>query len=271
MAQAQIAHLPRPQMRDITKLLLANLQARAAAGPPEPGLDAYIPELTTVSVRLDTHVGGKELADATRRAQLATLEVADDDVDTWLRHNESFLRIESIRRSGAHVGAAQALHAAAFQEGVEPTSYHIPDENRYCRTALGVLRAQEHQATLAAIEYPTSWLTRWEDALDRSDAAFQDVEKARLDRSQHVGHGEDAEADFVELAVRLRRYVQSRASRSDKERVAEGERLLAPLLNALKKMKAEQQARATRRENGEAAPPPPMPAPTPTVEPTPAS
>lgn len=250
---ARVSDLSRPEMRDVALQLAGNLEARAAAGPPEPGLDAFILELNAVSGRLVAHVQGGELADATRRAQIARSELADDDVDTWLRHVESFFSVESLRRNGAHVGQVKALRGAAFPDGLAPIDGYIPDESRYCRTALGVLQAQEHAPTLTAIRFPMDWLTYWGTALDESDAAFRDLEKARLDRSQHVSRGEDAEADFTEIAIRLRRYVQSRASRRDKEKVAEGEALLAPLLNALKKMRVERLARATRRENAEAA------------------
>ncbi len=62
--------------------------------------------------------------------------------------------------------------------------------------------------------------------------------------------GQDAEADFVELCVRLRRYVASRAKSSDKARVAEGKTLLAPLLNELANLRRivipKQVARPTR-------------------------
>lgn len=261
----KIADLTRPEMRDIALQLITLLQARADEGPPEPGLDAFIPELTAVGGRLGVHVGGQVLADAARRAQLARLEVADDDVDAWLRHSESFVYVESIRRTGGYIAATQALHEAAFPDGVEPASDHVPDENRYCRKAIQVLSAPEHHTTLVAIKFPLEWLQTWGAALDESDAAFHEVERARLSRSQHVGHGEDAEADFVETAIRLRRYVQSRASRKDRVKVAEGERLLGPLLNALKKMKTEKQARATRRQNAETASSTPSP-----VEPPPA-
>lgn len=256
----RITDLPRPVMRDVGRELIVGLTSRRDAGPEEPALDAFIPEMQGVVVRLDVHVEGGDMADAVKRAALARQELADCDVDTWLRHHESFFFVEASRRVGPVVEAAKAIHGAAFPDGLEIVDDYIPDENRACRTAIAVIRAPEHAATLAALRFPMAWLDAWEAALNESDAAFRDAEKARLERSQHIGHGQDAEADFADVALRLRRYVESRASRNDKERVAEGKRLLAPLLNAMKKAKAERLARATRRENEAKAKAPAAPA-----------
>jgi hypothetical protein len=259
---AKIMDLPRPVMRDVGRELVKGLVARRDAGPAEPGLDAFIPEVEEVVVRLETHVGGGALADAGRRAAVARQELADGDVDTWLRHHESFFSVEASRRVGPHAAAAGAIHGAAFRDGLGIVDDYIPDENRACRTAISVLRAPEHAATLEALRFPMAWLDAWEGALDESDAAFRDAERSRLDRSTHVGHGRDAEVDFADTALRLRRYIDSRASRDDKARIAEGKRLLAPLLSALKKIKTERLARATRRENAGQEAPPSQPAPT---------
>jgi len=270
---ARIADLPRPVMRDLGRELLRGLTSRRDAGPAEPALDAFIPELEGMVSRLDTHVSGGELADAGRRAALARQELADCNVDTWLRHHESFLYTEGNRRIGPHVAAANALHAAAFPEGLGIVDDYIPDENRACRSAIAVLRAPEHATTLSAIGLPSGWLAQWEAALDESDGAFRDASQARQARADHIGKGQDTEADFVDLTLRLRRYIDSRASRNDRARLAEGKQLLTPLLNAMKKVDVERRARATRRENaapeGEAAPPP-APAPATNVGETPA-
>jgi hypothetical protein len=270
---ARISDLPRPVMRDIGRALLRGLTSRRDAGPAEPALDAFIPELEQVVARLDRHVGGGELADAGRRAALARLELADCTVDTWLRHHESFVYIEATRRVGPHVPAAKALHASAFPEGLGIVDDYIPDENRACRSAIAVLRAPENTQALSAIGLPAGWLDQWEAALDESDAAFNEANSARQARTDHVGKGQDTEADFSDLAMRLRRYVGSRASRNDKARIAEGKQLLAPLVEALKKADTDSKARATRRENAaprdEAAPPPPPAAPAPAAAATP--
>jgi hypothetical protein len=193
------------------------------------------------------------LADAARKALLARLEDADIDVDTFLRHVESYIKIEATRRSGPNVAAAQALHSAAFPRGLEPVDEYIPDENRLCRDSIAVLRSPEHAPTVIAIKLPEAWIPSWEAALDESDAAFDALSRSRTSKSVHVGGGQDAEDDFVDAAIRLRKHVESRASRNDKAKIAEGKELLAPLLDALKKARTEERARATRRESAEAS------------------
>lgn len=51
----------------------------------------------------------------------------------------------------------------------------------------------------------SAWLVAWDKALEESDIAFAEVERARKARQNHVGLGRDAEADWVEVMVRLRR------------------------------------------------------------------
>ncbi|MBK9261849.1 MAG: hypothetical protein IPM54_18855 [Polyangiaceae bacterium] len=242
-------NISRVEKREIAAGVLANLQARAVQGPAEPALDAYIPELTDITGALATHVTASMVADAKRAARLARLAAADVAVDTWYRHIESYVGIEAGRKLGPHVAEAAALHEAAFPDGLAHVDDPVADENRICRKALMTLRSDEHAATIQAIELPTVWLDRWETALNESDAAFKDVEAAHMDKQSSVNAGRDAEAEWVELFVRLRRYVASRAKRSDTVRVQEGKTLLAPLLDTLAKMKAQAAARATRRRN----------------------
>jgi hypothetical protein len=243
---SRISDLSRPVMAEVGRGVLKNLQERAAAGPQEPGLEAFIPELEGVVVRLETHVGGSVLADAARKAQLVRVENADCDVDTWLRHVENFVWIEATRRVGPNVALALALHHAAFEDGLSIVDDYIPDENRVCRESIAALRSAEHAPTLAAIGLPQDWIPTWEAALNESDAAFAARDAARADKSKHVGGGQDTENDFVDVMLRLRKYIGSRASRKDKAKIAEGEALLKPLLDALKKARADQAARATR-------------------------
>ncbi|MDI3291793.1 hypothetical protein [Polyangium sp. 15x6] len=242
--------IPRAQKRDITKKIKDNLEERAVKGPPEPALDIYISECTDIADALDAHVTGNVLAHAERAARLARLEAADDEVDTWYRHIENYIGVESRRRVSTNALAAAAVYAAAFPDGLAHIDDPIADENRICRDALLVLRAPEHAATLAAIDLPAVWLERWETAINKSDALLAEVEKARTDKRAHVDAGRDAETEWVELMVRLRRYVGSRAKRSDAARIQEGKKLLAPLLDAMAKLRAESAARATRKENG---------------------
>jgi len=243
--------IPRAEKHDIGSAILANLQARETKGPPEPALDAYIVELTDITEALGTQVETRTLADAKRVARLARLEMADDKVDTYYRHIESYVDIEANRKIGEFIVGAKALHHAAFPDGLEHINDPIADENRLCRDALVVLRSAEHGATVQAIELPTVWLARWESALDESDAALEAVNEARTEKHSSVNAGRDAEGEWVELFVRLRRYVASRAKRNDTAKIQEGKTLLAPLLDVLAKMKAQAAGRQTRRKNAE--------------------
>lgn len=240
--------LSRPEMALVAHGLLARLVARKQQGPAEPALDAFIPELDQVASALGEHVGGKAAEDAKRRAALAKQDEADDEVDAWLKHHEAFLRIAGARRTGPHAAAAEAIHDAVFPDGLAHVDDPIPQENQLCRGAITILRAPEHAPTLAAIGLPSVWLDQWEAALDASDAAFAATQAAREAKRAHVGGGVDAEAEFGDLAVRLRRYIGSRASRKDKARIAEGRMLLEPLIAALEKAEKERAARETRKK-----------------------
>ncbi len=248
MANATASELSRSMKLDVGKALLARLVARANVGPKEDLLDSFIPQLQDVTARLEVHVDGKAAANAMRTAQLLRVEMADCDVDAWLRHHEAFLAIEAARHLGPNAEAASSLHDAAFPEGISYADAYVPEENRLCRDAMVVIRSAEHAATVSAIGLPVEWTTKWETAIDESDAAFADVQLARESRATHVEEGRDAESDFVELAVRLRRYLDARAPRSDKAKIAEGRELLQPLVDALKKVAAEKAARKTRRQ-----------------------
>ena len=242
-----LRQIPRAEKRGIAQKIFHNLEERLAKGAPEPALDAYIVELSDVVTTLDTHVAGSVTADAERTARLARLEVADDDVDRWYRHVEGYVNVESRRRTSPDAKTANALHDAAFPDGLEHIDDFEGDENRVCADALAVLRSPEYAPTLKAIELPTAWLDRWESAIAESDAALFAVQKARTDKRGHVDAGRDVETEWVELMVRLRKYVGSRAKRSDVARVNEGKVLLAPLLDTMAKLKAETLSRATRK------------------------
>lgn len=252
---ANLNQIPRAQKGEIAAKVLANLKERAAQGPAEPALDAYIPELSDIDAALSTHVTATTLADAKRTARLARLDEADCAVDTWYRHIESYLDIEANRRIGPHLVKAAALHKAAFPHGLAHVNDPIADENRICRDALMILRSNDHAPTLQNIELPAVWLEHWETALDQSDKAYAEVDEARNTKQSSVSAGRDAESEWVELFVRLRRYVSSRAKRSDVARLQEGKTLLAPLLDALNKLSAEAAARATRLRNANAQEP----------------
>ncbi|MBK9260589.1 MAG: hypothetical protein IPM54_12285 [Polyangiaceae bacterium] len=177
---------------------------------------------------LDTQVTASTLADAKRVARLARLDAADDAVDTWYRHIESYLEIEARRRASPHAAAAGALHEAAFSDGLAHINDPIADENRICREALVILRSSEHAATVQAIELPAVWFDRWETALDESDAAYKDVDAARSDKQSSVNAGRDAEAEWVELSCACGDTYRAERNDLDTARIQEGKALLAP-------------------------------------------
>jgi hypothetical protein len=244
-----IAQLPRPDMAKAGREILHLLQARQSAGPPEPVLDEYVAEIEPVVTALEQGIGGQELAASTLKALLARVEATDIDVDTWLRHHFYHVSVEASRRAGPNVARARALEEAAFPDGLSHVDHYIPDENRVCRNAVAALRSSEHASTAAAIGLQVAWTNGWEAALNASDAAFEEVQRARTGRAIHVLAGQDAEVAFVDVMVRLRKYVDSRAPRRDKVKVAQGRALLAPLLDRLDKARAEERARGTRKEN----------------------
>lgn len=246
---ATLPQIPRAQKREIAAGVLANLQARMVKGPAEPALDAYISELAQIEADLAIAVNAGTIADANRTAMLARLEEADDEVDTWYRHIESFIDVEARRKSGAHVTEAKALHDVAFPDGLANVDIGIADENRFCRETLAILTSEKYAKTVQGIKLPAAWLNRWDEALTESEEAFRAVEMARSDKRSHVDAGRDAEQEWVELFVRLRRYVASRAKRSETDRIKEGKALLAPLLGVLAKLNARSAARATRKQN----------------------
>jgi hypothetical protein len=247
-----VAQLSRPQKAEAGRAILTRLQVRMQQGPLEPALDAYVTELTPIVDALEQGVEGKVLAAGTLKGLLAKLDDADVRVDTWLRHHFFYIDVEASRRSGPNVEAAQALAAATFPDGLAHIDAYIPDENRLCRDAIAMLRSSEHAPTVAAIELRTEWTEAWEKDVEESDRAFAEVQAAREDKAIHVVAGQDAEVLFDDVIARLRRYIGSRAARTDRVKQAEGEQLIAPVLDALAKARAEAKARATRKAHEKA-------------------
>ena len=244
-----IAQLPRPAMATAGRNIVILLLGRQSAGPPEPALDIYIAELEPVVAALEQGVGGQVLAVAALKASHARVEAADIAVDTQYRHHFYYLHVEANQRSGPHVAFAAALLAAAFPDGLSHVDDYIPDENQLCRNAILALRSPEHAPTVAAIALPAEWTAAWEMSLNESDEAFVAAQKERAGKTLHVLTGQDAEVAFVDIMLRLRHYINSRASRSDKVKIAQGRKLIAPLLEILDKAKAEERARGTRKEH----------------------
>ncbi|MDI1482351.1 hypothetical protein [Polyangium sp. y55x31] len=248
------AKLSRAQKATIGRKLHDNLVLRAQKGPPEPMLDAFIPPLDAVTTRLETHVVGKDETSAARAAHGDRSEKADIEVDTLARHIEGYIHIESIRRAGPHVTSVRALHAAAFPRGRAFLDDRVPDENQEIRRILAVLRAPEHASTLAGISFPLEWLDRLEFAVGESDLALAEKATARGAIGDHISLGKDAEAAWVDLVGRLRKFLESRAPAGNVEVALENGALLAPLNDAIAHAKALAAARATRRAKKMTAP-----------------
>ncbi|MDC0743912.1 hypothetical protein [Polyangium mundeleinium] len=249
------AKLSRAEKAAICRKLHDNLVVRAQMGPPEPALDAFIPQLDATATRLEAHVAGKYAASAARAAYAERVEEADVEVDTVACHIESFFDNEGHRRQGPHVAAVRAIHAAAFPTGRAFLDARVPEENAEIRRILAVLRAPEHAATLAGISFPMEWITRLEYAVGESDLAYAERASARGTAGHHVNLGKDAEAHWLDVVGRLRKHVESRAPAGDVERSLEGRALLAPLTDAMAHAKAVAAARATRRTKKAEEPP----------------
>lgn len=244
---ASLKTIKRSEKHSIASDTHALLAERQQKGPAEPGLDAFIPELHAVATALSTHITGSVLAEAARETQLARADEADAEVDTVFRHIESYLFIEANRRSGPNVALARGLYNAACPDGLAHLDDRIVDQNVHCAQTLAVLKDPESATALAALKFPISFIFMFENALQVSNAAMDEVTAARGDKTTHIHLGRDAEAEWVDLMMRLRRYMDSRAKKTDAVRIAESNALLKPLLDALQKQKADAAARATRR------------------------
>ena len=244
---SHIAQISRPEKLKIARQIRDNLAARQNQGPAEPGLDAFVSELSEVSVRLDVHVAGRVTTSTAWQMQLARVDSADVGVDTWLRHVEGFVFVEANRKEGPHAGDCKALYAAACPDGLAHVDDRVEEENAVCRTMLSVLRDPANAPLLEAIEFPMVWLDWFDAAISESEAAVDALIGARTGRSTHVVLGRDAEAEWVDVMLRLRDYVNSRAGRRDVAKQAEGRTLLQPLLAAAQRLRVEAATRATRK------------------------
>lgn len=251
-----IQQIPRAEKRAIALALYANLSVRFRKGGPEHALDDFLPQLMDVTARLNpasSGGGGGGGGGLDRAQRILAIVAADDEVDTYLRHIEGYLAVEALRRTGPKVAVAQALHSAAFPDGLAHIHDRIVEENSHCRASLAILRAPENAAAIAALEVPPAWLDRWEEALDASDATVSEglraiaAEGAGAPPAQPSSN-RDPEADWVDLMARLRRYMATRATFDDATRIEEGRTLLRPLFDALQALRvAEDAARPARR------------------------
>ena len=241
------ARLSRVEKTAVCMAIHENLKTRAQNGPAEVVLDAYIPALASIGVRLSAFVEGKNEVSATHTAFVILSEDADCEVDGLCKHVESFLYVEGHRRRGASVQAAKTLYDAVFPNGIAFVDDAIPDENTIVREILTKLRAPEHQATLAGIKFPLVWLDELEVAVEKSDKAYRDRMATFGQREDVVSRAREVETEWLDVVMRLRKYVASRAPAGDLEKAHENKELLRPLDEAMAKEKALAKARATRR------------------------
>lgn len=242
-----LTDVPRAERLDIVRNLLAALVSRQQSGAPEPALDAFIPELEALLTGLESRPSGDALGDALRAGRLARAELAEVDVDTWLRHIESFLLIEASRRRGKHLLLARDLFMAACPDGLSHIDVRVVEQNAHARETLAVLKAPESAAAIVAVELPTWWITKLEAAIIESEAAITEVIASSSDRSSGFSLDRDPEDEWVDVMLRLRKYLGARARRTDFVRIIETRTLFRPLLDALQKMRAEAAARDSKR------------------------
>jgi hypothetical protein len=250
-----IHQIPRAEKYAIALALYANLSVRFRKRGSEHALDDFLPQLMNVASRLNPAAGsnGGGGGGLDRAQRILAIVAADDEVDTYLRHLEGYLAVEALRRTGSKAAKAKALHDTAFPDGLAHIDDRIVEENSHCRASLAILRAPENAAALAALDVPSAWLDRWEEALDASDAAVSEglwataAEGAGAPPDQ-LSSNRDPETDWVDLMARLRRYMATRASLDDATRIEEGRTLLRPLFDALQALRvAEDAARPARR------------------------
>lgn len=237
--------IPRSRKLYITRKLHDNLASRAAAGPAEPGLDAYVARLAELVKALAISSPPPRSADANRLVLLGRVETISGEIDTLYRHTESYVRVESRRRLRRDATHAVAVHEAAFPDGLAHLEDPLCDERWLFRTTIAILRSPRLLPALKAIGLPTTWLDAWNVWLVRAtenDEALEASLKARTD-SQRAG--QDPAMDFLEICVALRRQAACRAAFSDKPRLAESKALLAPLLEEIASVRAALVAGAT--------------------------
>ncbi len=246
---SSFVHVRRDEKRRIALEIRDNLAERAANGSPDGILDPFISKSAAVGDALGIQIEDKSAASAERAALLAENDADDDEVDRWYRHAFRYLEVESMRRHAAEHAAIVGLLAAAYPDGLEHVDARVPDENEEVRKALVVLGNPENAGTLAAIAFPTAWLEALDLAVKKSEASFEAYQAAIGDKSSAVAMGRDAEDDWVQWARAITHAIALRSSGANIDVVEEGKRLIAPLTNAVKQLRSEAKARATRKKN----------------------
>ena len=246
---AAFSQIPRGEKHRIASELHDKLLNRAQASAPEPLLDGMIPKLGACRDALALQVSGKAGAEASRSALLAKCDVDDDDVDRWYRHIYRYNEVESLRRNAPEHTAIHALLSAAYPDGLEHVDARIPDQNEEVKKTLVAYRDPKYASALAAMEFPGAWLDRLDAAVKQSDASFSAYQASFSDASTAVALGRDAEVDWVNLMRGLDHAIALRSIGADASVVEEGRGLIAPLKDALRLLRSESKARATKRGN----------------------
>jgi hypothetical protein len=245
---ASFSQVPRDEKRRIVAEVHDNLVARATSGPVDTVLDPFITKSATLRDSLAEQVGDKSAAQAERAALLAESDVDDDEVDRWYRHGFRYLEVESLRRHAPEHAAIDALLTAAYPDGLAHVDDRIPDQNEEVRQALGALRHPEHAATVTTILLPVSWLDSLEAAVKKSESSFAAYQATFSQASTAVAMGRDAENEWVKWARALGHAISLRSSGADIDAVEEGKRLISPLTNAVRQLRSQARARATKRK-----------------------
>ena len=244
------AQIPREGKRRIAGELHDNLAGRAGAGLPDSWLDPFIAQFANARDSLSQHVDGKSNAEAQRSAALVQCDVDDDEVDRWYRHLHRYTEVESLRRHVAHHALIVSLLDTAYPHGLSHVDDRIPDQNDEVRKTLTAFRDLQFADALSAMELPVAWIDRLDAAVQRSEASFSSYEATFANKSSAVALGRDAEADWVSLVRKLTHTIALRSEGASVEVVEEGKRLLAPLTNAVRQLRTEARARATKRKQG---------------------
>lgn len=244
---ASLSQVSRDEKRRIAAEIHDNLFARSSSGPADALLDPFIAKSAAIRDALAEHVSDKSAAQAERSALLAECDVNDDEVDRWYRHIFRYLEVEALRRHAPEQGMIDALLTAAFPQGMDHVDDRIPDQNEEVRKTLQSIRNPEYSATLTAILLPLAWLDALDVASKKSDGSFTAYQSSMGDASTAVALGKDAEKEWVTWARALGNAMALRSSSANAETTEEGKRLIAPLTNAIRGLRSQARARATKR------------------------
>lgn len=244
---ASFSQVPRDEKRRIASEVYDNLVARSTIGPADSILDPFMARTATVREALTAHVEDKSAAIAERGALLAENDVDDDEVDRWYRHGYRYLEVEALREHAAEHASIVALLKAAYPDGLAHVDDRVPDQNDEVRKTIATLRHPENATTMAAIQFPATWLDALESAVKKSDASFAAYKAAIGQASSAVALGQDAEDAWVQWARGLSHAIALRSAGAATDIVEEGKRILAPLSNAVRQLRSQAKTRATKK------------------------